>query len=578
MERWRRPLIPAGRKPDLSLDLPTPCHRGAPIDHSAVVAPSPCRRPAVRLAVSLSRVIRHGLVHDGSGGEPRRLDIGIDGDRIVLVGHIADMDCPEIDATGLVVAPGLINVLSHAWQAIQLDGSCQSDLVQGVTTEVFGEGVSLGPSNPELLDMVPLRPGARLDFSRLGDGLDHVAAQGASVNVASFVGGQNLRVLAAGADDRPLAEDELSKLCALVDEEMADGALGIATSLIYAPENYAATTELTRLAAVISRHDGLYISHLRSEGDRFLECLDELLEIGREAQCRVEAYHLKAGGTQNHYKMSLAIERIEAARTSGQPVGADMYPYVAACTDLAATIPPRHHAGGPAALRARLSDPAVRAEIVAELDADDGDFENLFVGADRGHGIVFLRDLVDGTAAAGRTLVEVAAARGMGHPAAALLDIVRVDPTQQVCYFVMSEENVQHGLVQPWVSICSDAEAVGPGSLSDDLTHPRAYGSFARILGHYSRDLGLFPLSEAIRKMTSLPADTLRLHGRGRLVPGAFADLIVFDPATVRDVARYEDPRQYATGMCHVLVNGEPVLADGQVLPARPGRRLRRGH
>ena len=527
--------------------------------------------------MTLSRVIRHGLVHDGTGAEPRRVDIGIEGDRIVAVGDIPATDCAEIDAAGLVVAPGLINVLSQAWQTIQLDGTCQSDLVQGVTTEVFGEGVSLGPSSPALLDMVPMRAGTRLDFPRLSDGLDHIEARGASVNVASFIGGHNLRAMAVGADDRPLTENELRALCTLVDEEMTDGALGIATALIYAPESYATTAELTKLATVVGRHDGLYISHLRSEGDRLLESLDELIDIGRVARCRAEVYHLKAAGTRNHDKMSMAIERIKEVRAAGQQVSADMYPYVAACTDLAAAIPPHYHAGGPAALLDRLADPVVRAEIVTELDADYGDFENLFVGAGRGRGIVFLRDLANGTAAAGRTLVEVAAALGIANPAVALLEIVRVDPTSQVCYFVMSEENVQRGLVEPWVSVCSDAEAFGPGSPIDDLTHPRAYGSFARILGHYSRDLGLFTLAEAIRKMTSLPADTLRLTDRGRLVPEAFADLIIFDPDAVRDVARYEEPRRYATGMRHVLVNGEPVLADGQVLPARPGRRLRRG-
>ncbi|MGH3264660.1 MAG: N-acyl-D-amino-acid deacylase family protein, partial [Trebonia sp.] len=318
--------------------------------------------------MTLSQVIRDGLVHDGLGGEPRRVDIGIDGDRIVTVGDIPAADCAEIDAAGLAVAPGLINVLSQAWQTIQLDGTCQSDLVQGVTTEIFGEGVSLGPSSPTLLETVPMRAGTRLDFCRLADGLDHVVARGVSVNVASFVGGHNLRALAVGPDDRPLTEDELSALCTLVDEEMTDGALGMATALIYAPESYATTAELTRLASVVGRHDGLYISHLRSEGDRLLECLDELIDIGRVARCRAQVYHLKAAGTQNHDKMRLAIERIEAVRSAGQQVSADMYPYVAACTDLGAAIPPRFHVGGPAALLDRLADPVVRAEIVAELD------------------------------------------------------------------------------------------------------------------------------------------------------------------------------------------------------------------
>jgi N-acyl-D-amino-acid deacylase len=526
--------------------------------------------------MSLSYVIRHGLVHDGLGGEPQRVDVGVYGDRIVAVGEVPATDCAQIDATGLVVAPGLINVLSQAWQAVQLDGSCRSDLVQGVTTEVFGEGISLGPSSPVLVEAVTGRTGTRLDFPRLSDGLDYVEASGTSVNVASFVGGGNLRTLAAGIENRPLTGDELDLLCALLDEEMADGALGLGTALIYAPENYATTEDLVRLAAVVGRHDGLYISHMRSEGDQLLECLEELIEIGRRASCRVEAYHLKASGARNHHKMALAIDRIAAARAEGRQVSADMYPYVAGCTDLAASIPPQYHAGGAAALLARLADPAIRTRITAEMDTG-GDFENLFAGADRGRGITFLRDLPDGTAAAGRTLVEVAGTLGIGDPAAALLELVRRDPEQQVCYFVMSEDNVRRGLVQPWVSICSDAEAASPGSVSDQLTHPRAYGSFARILGHYSRDLGLFPPAEAIRKMTSLPAQTLRLADRGRLVPGAFADVIVFDPAEVRDLATYDDPRQYATGMRHVLVNGEPVLADGEVLAARPGRRLRRG-
>lgn len=522
-------------------------------------------------------VIRNGTVHDGVGGAPQHADVGLSGDRIVAVGQVEPTDCIEIDATGLVVAPGLINVLSHAWQTVQLDGTCRSDVLQGVTTEVFGEGVSLGPSGPGLEQTIPMLDGARLDFDHLSAGLDHIETTGSSVNVASFVGGQNLRMLVAGSEDRPLTDDELAQLCAVVDQELADGALGVATALIYAPESYWTTADLVRLCAVVGRHDGLYISHLRSEGDRFLEALDELIEIGTAANCRVEAYHLKAGGTHNHHKMSQAIDRIEQARGRGLDIGADMYPYVAACTDLAAAIPPRHHAGGTSALLARLADPSISRQIVAELDADRGNFENLFVGADRGRGILFLRDLADGTPATGRTLVEVAALLGIGNPAETLLQLVRDDPTLQVCYFVMSEENVQRGLVRPWVSICSDAEAFGLATPSEDLTHPRAYGSFARVLGHYSRDLQLFPLAEAIRKMTSLPADTLKLTDRGRLVAGAFADVIVFDPAAVADTATYQRPRQDAPGMHHVIVNGVPVLADGVALNDRPGRRLRRG-
>jgi N-acyl-D-amino-acid deacylase len=530
--------------------------------------------------LTLTLVIRNGNVHDGEGSPPRAVDVGIAGDRVAVVGEIPTTDVPSIDATGLTVAPGFINVLSQAWQTIQLDRTCRSDLAQGVTTEVFGEAVSLGPSSPALLEALhsrPVHPGVQLDFPRLADGLAHVEALGLSVNVASFIGGSNLRALGSGLHDRALTEAELDVLCQLVDEEMADGALGIGTALIYAPGSYATTQELVRLCAVVARHDGLYISHLRSEGDRLLECLDELLDIGTRSSCRVEAYHLKAAGSHNHHKMRLAVEAIDRARDRGMQVSADMYPYTAGATALAASIPARFHDGGLDALLARLADPATRAQVASELCAVDASFENLFLGAEHGHAIMFLEDMADGTPTAGTFLPEVAQRLDIPALADALIEVVRRDPTMMVCYFGMSEQNVQLGLTQPWVSICSDAEAFGPYSTSRSPTHPRAYGSFARILGHYSRDLRLFPLEEAIRKMTSLPADTLRLKDRGRLRPGGFADVVIFDSGEINDLATYEDSRRYAIGVRHVLVNGEAVLRDGNVLESRAGRRLGRG-
>jgi N-acyl-D-amino-acid deacylase len=417
---------------------------------------------------------------------------------------------------------------------------------------------------------------ARLDFPTLGDGLDHLERIGIAPNVASFIGGSNLRILAAGMADRPLTARELSDLRRLVDEEMTEGALGIGTALIYAPGNYASTDELTALCEVVGQHDGLYISHLRSEGDQFLECLTELITIIERAQCRGAVYHLKAAGAHNHHKMAEAIAAIDSARARGLSLDANMYPYTAGSTALAACIPPTFHVGGIPALQAHLADPADRATIAAALRSRADDFENMYIGADHGRGILILADLADGTPSGGRYLPEVAALLGVADLADALLEVVARDHTVLACFFQMSEDNVQLGLRQPWVSIGSDAATGTDEADHDGSVHPRAYGSFARVLGHYGRDLGLFPLQEAIRRMTSVPAQTLRLTDRGRLVEGAFADVVVFDPTTVADRATYPEPRQYATGISHVLVNGEPVVARGAVLAARPGRRLRR--
>ena len=526
-------------------------------------------------------VIRGGTVVDGTGAAPVTADVAVDGDRIVAVGEIGpDVDAVELDATGHVVAPGFVNVLSHAWGSLQQDGSAASELLQGVTTEVFGEAFSLGPTDGRLTEA--MRPwagmgdNARVEFDRLSQGLDHLERLGVAPNVASFIGGMNLRVLGAGFDDRALEPAELDRLRAIVDEEMADGALGIGTALIYPPGQFARTDELVQLSTVVGRHGGTYISHMRSEGDQLLECLDELLMIGREAQCRTEVWHLKAAGRHNWSKMKLAIERIEQARESGQAVAANMYPYTAGGTSLSASIPPRFHVGGPSALLDRLADPALRAQMAAEMREPSEAFENLFYGSGSGHGIVFLVDLVDGTPTAGKRLDQVAAELGL-DPADALLEVVARDPGQGTLYFLMDEDNVRLGLSQPWVSIGSDAEA-NPATppFTDYATHPRTYGTFARFLGHYSRDEGLVPLAEAVRRMTSLPADNFRLADRGRLEAGRFADIAVFDPETVIDRATYDTPHQYAAGIKHVVVNGRVVVRDGEVTSERPGRRLRR--
>lgn len=526
-----------------------------------------------------SLVIRGGTVVDGTGGDARAADVAIDGDRIVAVGTVGDVDVPELDAAGHVVAPGFINVLSHAWGSLQIDPTGGSDLLQGVTTEVFGEAFSLGPGrvSEALRNWESLGGEAEVDFDRLSQGLDHLEHKGVAPNVASFIGGMNLRILAAGFDDRPLEATELDRLRALVEEEMADGALGIGTALIYPPGRFARTDELIALSEVVGRHGGTYISHMRSEGDQFLECLDELLTIGREASCRTEVYHLKAAGQHNWPKMKLAIERIDEARSSGQLVAANMYPYTAGGTALAASIPPQFHVGGPEALLERLKDPALRREMVAQICEPSDDFENLYLAAGGGAGILFFDDINDGTRAKGRRLSEIAADLGLDEPDA-LLEIVARDPGQGVGYFIIDEDNVRLGLSQSWVSVGSDAAAhrtVAP--FVDAAAHPRTYGTFARVLGHYCRDEGLFPLTEAIRRMTSLPADNFGLVDRGRLVEGAFADITVFDPVTIADRSSYEHPHQYAVGTRHVVVNGRPVVRDGEFTTETPGRRLRRG-
>ena len=527
-------------------------------------------------------VIRGGTVVDGTGAAGRRTDVLVDDDRIAVVGEVSpDVDADILDATGHVVAPGFINVLSHAWGSLQRDPTGASDLLQGVTTEVFGESLSLGPSDSRLAESMSgwgdIAADCRLEFDRLSEGLAYLETNGVAPNVASFVGGANLRILAAGFEEGPADPASLDRVLAILDEEMQDGALGIGTALIYPPGRFAGTDELIALCEVVSKYDGLYISHMRSEGDQFLECLDELIEIGRRADVRAEVFHLKAAGAANWPKMKLAIEAIEAARQAGRPVTADMYPYTAGATALAASIPPRFHVGGPAKLAERLADPALRAEMAAEMRVHSDAFENLFLGADAGRGILFFDDFADGTAARGRRLTDIAADRDL-EPVDALLDIVATQPGQGVAYFIIDEDNVRLGLQQPWVSIGSDAaahQAIAP--FTDAATHPRAYGTFARVLGRYSRDEGLFSVEEAVRRMTSLPADNLHLSDRGRLAPGAFADIAVFDPATIADHSTYEDPHRYATGVRYVLVNGRAVVRDGALTHATPGRALRRG-
>ncbi|WP_033287679.1 N-acyl-D-amino-acid deacylase family protein [Amycolatopsis jejuensis] len=525
--------------------------------------------------MSFSLVVRAGIVVDGTGAPPFSADVAIDGDRIVRVGTVPEGDGPELRADGCVVAPGFVNVLSHAYYSLQQDPRGLSDLYQGVTTEVFGEGHSPGPVSgrlPAVLDGRPVAAGVRTGWHRLRDFLTHLESTGVGPNVASFVGAENLRAIHAGADRRALTEDELAKACALLDDELSDGALGLGSALIYAPGSYASTEELEAYARVLASHDALYISHIRDEGDRILDAAGELVGIARRTGVRAEVYHLKVTGRANWPLMPAAVKLIEEARAEGLQVTADVYPYEAGCTDLAACIPPKFHSGGMAELLSRLADPASRREIRAAIAAPAADWQNLYRDSDGAEGIALL-----GSAHQGATLAEVHERRGGGDPIETLLDLVVEEPGLLAAYFAISEPNIRLALAQPWVSVGSDADA--PSAVppfTDAPTHPRAYGTFARVLGHYVR-AGVLSLEEAVRRMTSLPAHHLRLTDRGQVREGAFADLAIFRPEEVRDLATYENPHAYAAGMRHVLVNGVIAFADGKPTGELAGRALRRG-
>lgn len=523
-------------------------------------------------------VIRGGTVHDGSGGPGRVADVLVDGDRITAVSPGAGVhDVPVLDATGLVVAPGFVNVLSHAYFTLEKDGRGLSDLYQGVTTQVFGEGTSIGPFTPEV--RAELEPGGPpLVWDRLSEFLAHLESKGVVQNVASFVGAHNLRMIGAGSDDRPMTAAELSHVRGVLDEELTDGALGLGSALIYPPGCFASTDELVAFCEVVARHDGTYISHMRSEGDHFLDAVDELIEIGRRAGVHAEIYHLKAAGRHNWPKMARAVERVEAARSAGQPVTADIYPYLAGQTQLGASIPPDFHEGGHEALAARLADPAERARIREAVMTPSERWENLYLAAGGASGVMLLPD-PNGPAARYRGLSLRQAADGNGtDPVEMLLELVEQEPALNSMYFMMDEEVLRTALRNPWVSVGSDAPTFATEApYADAPTHPRAYGTFARILGRYVREQSLLTLGEAVRRMTSLPAGNLGLRDRGLLAPGNYADIVVFDPDTVGDHATYEEPHQYATGVRHVVVNGRTALADGVPTGNLPGRALRRG-
>jgi N-acyl-D-amino-acid deacylase len=526
-------------------------------------------------------ILRGGTVYDGSGARPVVADVAVRGDTIAAVGDLRGArGRREIDARGLAVTPGFINMLSWAPDSLLADGRSQSDIRQGVTLEVFGEGESYGPYTDALKAEHVKRQGDiryEITWDSLGGFFETLERRGVSSNVASFVGAATVRECVVGFDDRAPTPAELDRMRALVDRAMAEGALGVGSALIYAPGSYARTDELVALCEVAARHRGMYISHIRSEGDRFLEAVDELIAIARRARIPAEIYHLKAAGRANWAKLDEALRRIEAARASGLRITADIYPYTAGATGLDAAMPTWVQAGGLDAWIARLKDPTTRARVVREIATPTGEWESLYKAAGSADNVLLVafknHKLKPMT---GKTLAEVAQQRGR-TPEETIVDLVIEDGSRVgTIYFVMDEANLREELKRPWVSICSDEGSYAPeGVFLKSNPHPRAYGSFARLLGRYVREQKVIPLEEAVGRLTSLPAENMKLDRRGRLKEGFFADVVVFNPARVADRATYDRPHQYATGVETVLVNGTLVLDRGEHTGAKPGRALR---
>ncbi len=526
-------------------------------------------------------ILRNGTLYDGSGAPPVVGDLAIQGQAIAALGRLdGARGRQELDVRGLAVAPGFINMLSWSTASLIADGRSQSEIRQGVTLEVMGEGESWGPLSDAMKAELVERQGDiqyPVEWTTLGEYLDFLVRRGVSCNVASFLGTATVRVHEVGYADRRATPAELERMCALVRQAMAEGAMGISSALIYAPDCFYHTDELIALAKAAAESDGMYISHIRGEGNAFLQALDELIAIARQARIRAEVYHLKAMGQVNWHKMDAAIARINAARAEGLAITADMYPYIAAGTGLDATMPRWVQADGHRAWVERLKDPAIRERLRQEMTTPTDEWENVYLMSGTPDNIIIsgprsehLKPLI------GKTLTQVMAERGTSAPDTIMDLVIEDDSRVGIVYFVMTEDNLRQQIRQPWVSLDSDAPSMAPeGVFLKSGTHPRAYGTFARFLGKYVRDDGLIPLEDAVRRLTGLPAENLKLDRRGRLAPGCFADVAVFDPAKVQDHATFAQPHQYATGMVHVFVNGTQVLKDGEHTGATPGQFVR---
>ncbi len=527
-------------------------------------------------------LLRNGTIYDGTGSPPITADILISGDRISAIGdlrdHAADL---TIDLDGLAVAPGFINMLSWATESLIEDGRSMSDIKQGVTLEVMGEGTSMGPLSDEMKksrDTILSTADINYDieWTTLGEYLEYLERKGVATNVASFVGSATLRIHAAGYDDRAVTDSEMAQMKRLLHQAMREGAMGMSAALIYPPATYQSTQELIELCRVVAAYDGMYITHLRSERARFMRALDEQIHIMRETGVTGEIYHLKASGELNWHKMDEAINKVEAARAEGLALTADMYTYPYSGTGLASCIPAWAHDGGFAAMIERLKDPATRERIKAEMNQPGEDWENMFY--DNGPDRIMLAGFAKTELRVnqGMTLREVMQERGTSATDTVIDLLIEDNSRIFTLYFSMSEDNLRKQVQLPWVSFCSDAGSIAPeGNFLSYHPHPRAYGSFARVIGKYVRDEALVTLQDALRRLSGFAADNLKLKDRGYIKAGYFADLAIFDPAKVQDHSVPGDPHQYSEGMAHVFVNGVQVLRDGDHTGNMPGRVVR---
>lgn len=528
-------------------------------------------------------IIAGGTIHDGTGAAPFKADVGIRGDRIERIGDLGGASARQrMDASGLVVSPGFINMLSQSGTTLLEDGRSESDIRQGVTLELLGEGQTLGPLNAAMKARMRERVkgfGTDFDWTTQGEFMQVLERRGVSPNIASFVGATSIRVHVIGYDDRRATPAELRQMQSLVRQAMEQGALGVTSALGYVPATFADTQELIALSRVAGQHGGMYISHIRDEGDGLVEAVEELITIAREARVPAHIYHLKAFGQPNWPKMEQVIAKVEAARSAGLRITADMYPYTAAFTGLDITMPPWVQEGGNDAWIERLKDPDVRRRVIAEMRSPAVGWSNGLVNAGSPENLLILdttRNQELAREVAGKTVAAVAHERGVSAEDA-IIDLVIADASRlRVAYFVMSEENLLRQIRLPWVSFGSDGVSyAAEGDVLQSKTHPRNYGTFARVLGHYVRDKGVLSLSEAIHRLSGLPAATLGLRERGTLQVGSYADIAVFDAATIADRSTFEDPHRYAVGMHAVFVNGVQVIRDAQHTGAKPGRYVR---
>ncbi|SEH10795.1 N-acyl-D-amino-acid deacylase [Sphingopyxis sp. YR583] len=524
-------------------------------------------------------IIRGGTIYDGSGKAPVVGDVAIKDDRIVAVGKVDGTAKTEVTAKGMAVAPGFINMLSWATESLIADPKSQSDIRQGVTLEVMGEGWSMGPMNATMKRLETERQGDikyPIEWTSLGDYFNWLEKRGVSTNIASFVGAATVRVHELGEGDVDPDPEQLARMRTLVKQAMNDGAMGVGSSIIYAPGSYAETDELVALTSEAAKCGGMYISHMRSEGDRIEEAVDELIDISRRSGAPAEIYHLKMAGRSNWGKLDTIVKKIEDARAEGLKITTDMYTYTAGATGLDAAMPTWVQAGGLEKWIERLKDPAIRARVAAEMKQPGNNWENLYFGAGADKMILsgFKNDALKPLT--GKTLAEVAAMRGKS-PEETAMDLVVEDGSRVgTVYFLMSEDNVRKQIQLPWMSFGSDAASqAAEGVFLKSGAHPRTYGNFSRLLGRYVRDEKLISLEQAVYRLTTLPASNLGIKDRGALKPGYYADVVVFDPATIGDRSTFEKPHQYSVGMRDVFVNGVGVLRNGEHSGATPGRAVR---